>query len=225
MYYLSVAARWLFILCLPFLLLTASVAWAANSPWLYENGFKKYDISNKTGLAQSELEKTARGLISYWNSSEELIDITVEKDGETFNLFKQHEIAHLKDVKGLFRLDYAVLLAALLFTFGYSGFALYNHRRRSLARSLMWGSGITLMTMLALWVGSLVGFDRLFLQFHLLSFSNDFWQLDPTRDYLIMLFPQGFWYDVTLFCALVTAVLAVIVGGASGIYLFLTRKT
>jgi len=54
-------------------------------------------------------------------------------------------------------------------------------------------------------------FDWFFYQFHLLSFANDFWQLDPTRDYLIMLFPQGFWFDVTLLIAITTAVLAVVV--------------
>ncbi len=78
---------------------------------------------------------------------------------------------------------------------------------------------MTLALMLALGLGTLLGFDQLFLQFHLLSFANDFWQLDPTRDYLVMLFPQGFWYDATLFVALATAVGAVVLGGLAGWYL------
>ncbi len=77
--------------------------------------------------------------------------------------------------------------------------------------------------MLALGLGALFAFDQLFLQFHLLSFANDFWLLDPTRDYLIMLFPQGFWYDATLFGALATAGMAIIFGGVGGGYLILTR--
>jgi len=59
---------------------------------------------------------------------------------------------------------------------------------------------------------------------YLLSFSNEFWQLDPTRDYLIMLFPGGFWYDATIFCALATAGLAIILGGVAGGYLMFTRR-
>ena len=47
-------------------------------------------------------------------------------------------------------------------------------------------------------VGVLIGFDDLFRQFHLLSFANDFWLLDPRTDHLIQMFPQGFWFDVTL---------------------------
>jgi integral membrane protein (TIGR01906 family) len=73
--------------------------------------------------------------------------------------------------------------------------------------------------MLALGLGALLNFNQLFLQFHLLSFTNELWQLDPTRDYLIMLFPSVFWYDTTLFCALATAVGAVVLGGV-GFFIF-----
>ena len=50
----------------------------------------------------------------------------------------------------------------------------------------------------------LVGFDDLFEQFHLLSFSNDFWLLDPRTDHLIQMFPSGFWFDVTFAVGAVT---------------------
>jgi integral membrane protein (TIGR01906 family) len=59
-----------------------------------------------------------------------------------------------------------------------------------------------------------VNFEWFFYQFHLISFANDLWQLDPTTDYLIMLFPQGFWYDATFFCTVATAGMAVIAGVA-----------
>ena len=78
--------------------------------------------------------------------------------------------------------------------------------------------------MLLLGLIALLDFDRFFLQFHLISFTNDLWQLDPTKDYLIMLFPQGFWYDATLFFAVLTLVLAVILAGVAGGYLLITRR-
>ena len=56
-------------------------------------------------------------------------------------------------------------------------------------------------------------FEDFFLQFHLLSFANDFWILNPATDYLIMLFPQGFWFDAALFCALAAAAGALVLGG------------
>ena len=221
---LSIFAKSLFILCLPVLLLTASIAWAANSLWLYEYGFEKYNVSQTTGLAQSELGKAAAGLIRYFNSGEETISLTVVKDGGPFDLFNEREVAHLRDVKGLFWLDYWVLLGTLIYTLSYAGIGLFRWKdRRQLARGLVGGGGLTLALILALGLGALFNFDQLFLLFHLISFANEFWMLDPTKDYLIMLFPQGFWYDATLFCAIVTIAGAVVLGGV-GIYLIFAGR-
>ena len=49
---------------------------------------------------------------------------------------------------------------------------------------------------------SLVAFGPLFTLFHQLSFSNDFWQLDPARDVLVQLFPFNFWLEATVLLAL-----------------------
>jgi integral membrane protein (TIGR01906 family) len=223
----GIAAKWLFMLCLPFLLFTASLSWAVNSLWLYKYGFEKYNISQVTSLADSELEKAAAGLIGYFNSDEEYISLTVVKDGEPFELFNQREVIHLKDVKGLIWLDYRVLLGTLVYVLAYAGVCLFWRRReywRRLAWGVVGGSGITLVLMLALGLGTLFGFSQLFWQFHVLSFSNEFWLLDPTKDYLKMLFPDGYFYDVVLFCTLGIAGLAIILGGVAGGYLIFSRK-
>jgi len=224
---LSIIAKWIFILCLPVILLTASIGCVANSLWLYKHEFEKYSVSYTTGLSELELEKAARGLISYFNSGEEYIDIAVVKDGQPFVLFNEREVIHLKDVKGLIRLDYIVLLGTFVYSLVYALMALFWRKGiywRGLAWAVISGGGVTLALMLALRLGILLNFDRLFLQFHLFSFANDLWQLDPTKDYLIMLFPRGYFYDVTLFIALGTLVTAIILGGVAGVYLFLTRS-
>ena len=206
-------AKWLFILCLPLLLLSASIGGAVNSLSLYKYGFEKYSVGQTTGLAEVELEKAATGLIDYFNSDEEYINVTVIKDGKTFPLFNQREAVHLRDVKGLFRLDYWILLGTLIYALAYAGVNLWRKEWRRLAWGLVGGSGLTLVLILALGLGALFNFDQLFLQFHLLSFTNELWLLDPSKDYLIMLFPRGFWYNTTLFCALATGIGAVILGG------------
>jgi len=212
-------------LCLPILLLTASIGWAVNSLWLYEYGFQKYNVSQTTGLTEVELDKAATGLISYFNSDEEHISLTVVKNGEPFVLFNQQEVAHLRDVKGLIWLDYWVLLGTLVYALAYAGVSLFWRKEwRRLARGVAGGSGITLVLGLALGLGTMLGFDQLFLKFHLISFTNELWQLDPAKDYLIMLFPQGFFYDAALFCALATAGLAIILSGVAGSYLLFTRS-
>jgi integral membrane protein (TIGR01906 family) len=217
---IKIAAKWLFIICLPVLLLTASVSGAVNSLWLYKYGFDKYSVSQTTGLAQSELDRTAVGLIDYFNSGDETISLTVVKDGRSFTLFNEREVAHLRDVKGLFWLVYWLLLGTLIYALVYVGLSIFCWQdRRRLARGLAGGSCLTLILMLVLGLGTLFNFDWLFWQFHFISFANELWMLDPTQDYLIMLFPRGFWYDASLFCALATAVGAVILGGVGGWYI------
>jgi len=68
-----------------------------------------------------------------------------------------------------------------------------------LGRFLLMGGAATLGVGGLVAIGSLIGgFDRLFLLFHEISFTNDFWQLNPSRDALIAMFPQGFFFDATL---------------------------
>lgn len=206
-------AQFLFILCLPFLLLMASISGAVNCARLYQYGFEKYNVSQTTGIESAELKKAARGLIHYFNSGEEPINLTVMKDGKPFTLFNQREIVHLKDVKDLIHFGYRVLLGTFLYALAYVLYSLFWRRdKRRLAQWLMWGGGLTIAIILALGLTAVLNFDQFFLQFHLLSFANDFWMLDPSRDYLIMLFPQGFWYDATLFIALGTLAVAVMMG-------------
>ncbi len=213
---------------MPFLLLSSSIACTLNSAWLFKYGFDKYDVSTTTGLADSELDKVATGLIGYFNSGEEYIDITVKKDGKSFDLFNQREIFHLKDVKGLIWLDYWILLGMLIYALGYAGVCLFWHKRkywRHLAWGVVGGTGFTLILMLALGLGILVNIDRLFLQFHLISFANELWQLDPSSDYLIMLVPQGFQFYVARLWVLGTAGAAMVLGGVAGGYMLITRKS
>jgi integral membrane protein (TIGR01906 family) len=224
---LGTTARWLFILCLPVMLLAAVIATAVNSHWLYEYGFDKYDVSQTTGIDDTELEKAASGLISYFNSNDEFINLTVIKDGELFTLFNQKEIAHLKDVKELIWLDYRVLLATGSYVLLYATTSLcwlVEESRRQLATATIIGGGITLSLILTLGLAAVLDFENFFLRFHLISFANDLWLLDPAKDYLIMLFPQGFWYDVTIFIALATVGLAVIIAGLAGGYLLYRRR-
>ncbi|MDD5354862.1 MAG: DUF1461 domain-containing protein, partial [bacterium] len=176
--YISLIARWLFILCIPLILLTAAITAAINSQWLYEYGFEKYNVGQTTGLEDTELKKVAGGLISYFNSGEEYIDITVIKDGAPFILFNEKEIIHLKDVKSLIWLNYYVMLGALIYVMLYVGtniFVLKNKNYNQLASAAVWGSGITLGLILLLGVVAVTNFDGFFRAFHLISFANDFW--------------------------------------------------
>jgi drug/metabolite transporter (DMT)-like permease len=77
------------------------------------------------------------------------------------------------------------------------------------------GAAATLALIVAMGGLTLIDFERLFLAFHLVSFDNDLWQLDPRRDNLIRFFPFEFWFDATVTVALRTVFFAVVLAVAA----------
>ena len=146
------------------------------------------------------------------------------KDGQPLELFNQREVIHLKDVKELIQLDYQALLGTAIYVGAYAGICLFWHRKRywhRLARSAVIGSSIALGMIIAMGVGSTIqGFEQIFTQFHLFAFTNELWMLDPSRDYLIMLFPEGFWYDTGMLFGGIVAGIAGTLCGLAGGYLW-----
>lgn len=216
-----------FVLCIPAFLLSSNLTWAVNSVGLYAYGFEKHGVSETTGLSLEELTVAAQEMVQYFNSREEPIEMTVmTPDGR--DLFNEREVDHLGDVKGVVRFCYWVQVgaAAYLAAFVVGGFA---WKRRRFAPSLLWGlaggAAMAVALLLAVGLAGLVSFDWLFLSFHHLFFSGtDTWILNPATDYLIMMFPWGFFYDSALYIAGATLVEAVIVGGVAGVLLLRRRR-
>jgi len=67
---------------------------------------------------------------------------------------------------------------------------------------------------------SLVDFTELWTRFHQIAFRNDLWQLDPRTDYLIMLFPEPFWFTATIRMATLVAVQVVVLAVAGAALVF-----
>jgi integral membrane protein (TIGR01906 family) len=219
-------AYWLFIICFPVLLLTSTVHLGMSSTRIYEYGFDKYYVSQVTGLDRAQLSGIAKRLVDYFNSKVETPQIKVVKDGEEFELFHDYELIHLQDVKGLFRIDYRVQAASLAYIIIYALlFLLWRKGRwQDLAKGVRWGSALTLVLIAVLGIASIFSFEQLFIQFHLISFSNPYWMLDPSKDYLIMLFPEPFWQDIALFGGGTIAAGAFILGGIAWAVPFIYQR-
>ncbi len=219
-------AYWLFIICFPVLLLTSTVHLGMSSTRIYEYGFDKYYVSQVTGLDRAQLSGIAKRLVDYFNSKVETPQIKVVKDGEEVELFHDYELIHLQDVKGLFRIDYRVQAASLAYIIIYALlFLLWRKGRwQDLAKGVRWGSALTLVLIAVLGIASIFSFEQLFIQFHLISFSNPYWMLDPSKDYLIMLFPEPFWQDIALFGGGTIAAGAFILGGIAWAVPFIYQR-
>ncbi|MDP6605598.1 MAG: TIGR01906 family membrane protein [Dehalococcoidia bacterium] len=214
-------ARWvamaLFVLAVPVFLVLSNVRVAAMEPRVYEYSFNQYDAVGRSGVDRAQLDRAAREIVAYFGNDEPLLTTRVTIDRVEQALFNPREVEHMRDVKALFRVVFRVQEVAFVYVVGYVAAVFLWSRERSmrqLARQSI-AAGIATAGLLAMAAGAVVvGFDDLFEQFHLLSFSNDFWQLNPRTDHLIQMFPQGFWFDVTLGVGAITiaqgAVLAAI---------------
>ena len=213
----------LFIAAVPVFLITANVRWVIGSPLLYGYGFDRYDIPSVTGIERDELLSAARQIREYFGNDEELLTVSVVRYGvRVDNLYNSKEVLHMKDVKGLVRLVYGAQWATGLYlvAFALAGWLVYRRTfPRLLARYAAYGGAATVGLVIVVGLASLIGFDRLFLVFHLISFSNDLWQLDPRTDYLIAMFPQGFFLDATLWIAGATVMQACALAAAAVLYL------
>ena len=216
--------RWLpaalFVMAVPVFLVTGSIAWAFNNIGLYEGGFEKYRIAWVSGITPEDLRQVALDLRAYFNSGDEPLSVRTSIFGSERELFNEKETHHMYDVKRLLWGVYGALAvsAACLALLTAAGLALQRHAfLPTLARRTLWGGGLTVGMLALFGLLSVVAFDALFLLFHRVSFANDFWQLDPRTDYLVLLFPQGFWFDATMWAALralaAGALLAVVGGG------------
>jgi len=191
-----IAATVVMVLCLP-LFLTATVLRAEiNEPRLYYWSVSQPGVLETTGVSQAELEQACRQLIDYFNLDTVSPQTEVTIRGVRTPLFNERELVHLKDVRDLIQLDYRIQeVSGLLIAACLTILALLAARpRRAIGIALSWGGSLTLVLALVLAVASIAGFDQLFWQFHVISFSNLTWQLDPSHDHLIQMFAQPFWY-------------------------------
>ena len=220
--YLQSATRILFILAVPLFLITGSVTWAVNDAGLYNRGFEKYQINLYTGITNYDLRQAGADIRHYFNSGEEPLVLRAKVRGEEREIFNQREVAHMRDVKGLIRGVYWLAALSAVYLLGYVAVGFWRHRLGffpRLARLCLWGSVVTVGLVLTVGLFSLTGFDSLWLLFHRISFSNDLWQLDPRTDYLIIMFPVGFWFDATIRVVLSAVGGALILASVSGGYL------
>ena len=226
----------MFIAAIPIFLIATNVRWVINAPLLYRYGFDKYDIPARTGLERDELLSAARQIRDYFNSGEVYLTVSVAfGEIQVENLYNppsygpndisglSREVLHMKDVKGLVSGMYRIQAATGAYLIAFAVIGLVALRRNfvtSLMRYTGWGGLVTLGLVVFVGLVALVGFDRLFLSFHLVSFSNDLWQLDPRRHYLLVMFPQGFFFDATLWIAGSTVVEALLLTAVPATFLW-----
>jgi integral membrane protein (TIGR01906 family) len=226
------AVRWLgaaaFVIALPLFLILGNVLEVAGDRDFYLGEFVKYDVGRVTGLDQAQLVAVSEAFITYLRDPSARLDVEVTIGGARRPLFNRKEVAHMEDVQKLFTLvrDARLVAGAILLILPLVGLSLGGSGFLPRLGTLLTIGGVLTVVLLGLaGLLSLVDFSEAFVRFHEMAFSNDLWMLDPRTDYLIILYPEGFWLDATLRIAMLSAVEAVVIGGVGlGIAYFGVRR-
>lgn len=195
----------LFAVALPVAVITSNLRLLFTTKPIYTFAVRQYDVPAVTGIPEPEIERAMDEIRDYFSNDQRLLRITVvDSLGRSNPLFTPREVIHMRDVKELVQNIFSLGTVATLYVIGYAAIRVYAQRGRGLvelARLTRTSMIVSIAMGVGFAVAATLGFDRLFEQFHLLSFSNDFWQLDPTRDHLVQMFPFPFWFVSTLILA------------------------
>jgi integral membrane protein (TIGR01906 family) len=188
-----------FVLLLPLLLISTSLRGLVTDRELMLRGFRDNQVALTTGLDDAQLERIADLFVAYFQGPPGPIQMQVTVRGQSRPLFNDREVTHMEDVQALIQwfLRMQIVVAGvavirLVFVFAFDRSPL------PFGRELLWSAGLLVALVALVGVLSFIDFTELWTRFHQIAFRNDLWQLDPSSDYLIMLFPEPFWYTATI---------------------------
>ena len=69
---LSTILKWLFIITVPFLLISTSIAFWFNFSPLYNYGYQRFGVENVTGIDKAELARATDEIIDYFNAHDDI---------------------------------------------------------------------------------------------------------------------------------------------------------
>jgi integral membrane protein (TIGR01906 family) len=213
-----------FIFAVPLALITTNVRVAISEKAVYDYAVKNYGAEEASGISESELLRANDDIHDYLVNDRPgaLSPAVTNGDGETEALFNVRETAHMADVRDLtaFLFNVQLFAVALLITLAVALLVLFPPR--ALAAAALYGSVLTAGVLGVASLAALSGFDSAWSQFHGIAFTNDFWELDPDTDHLIQMYPEAFWFDITMLIGIATLLQAVLIASASVTHLILT---
>lgn len=189
--------QFLLTVSLSIFLISFSVIFTLNFRPLYYADIKLLHISRESGLSEQQIRENYDRLIDY-NS------VFYKKDLKFPSLPMSEEgRIHFQDVKRIFSsLQYACIISFIIIPAGL----LWKREKkdfRFLKRASVFAAVLPLLLGVLVWAA---GWDKAFVTFHELAFSNDYWIFDEAFDPVITILPDAFF----LHCALLMAAVLIL---------------
>jgi integral membrane protein (TIGR01906 family) len=210
---------------LPLALITTNVRVAISEKAVYDYSVRHYGAAEASGIRERELIQANREIHDYLTNQRDgsLAPVVLNAGGQPEALFSVREAAHMADVRNLVGVLFGGQVLALGALVALAVVILVLWPPRALAAAALYGSVLTVFVLVLASMVAMSGFDSAWSQLHGLAFTNDFWELDPQRDHLIQMYPETFWFDITMLIGVAIVFEAVVISAASAGYLVLSR--
>jgi integral membrane protein (TIGR01906 family) len=214
-----------FVLLLPLLIIGTSLRALVTDRDFMLRGFHDNQVAQTTGLDQAQLEHIADAFVAYFQAPPGQLQMQVTAFGQPRPLFSDKEVQHMEDVQALIQVFLKLQIVAAAIVVVRVALAFVPDRQLApLGRDMLLSTGLMIALIALIGVLSFIDFDALWTRFHQVAFRNDLWLLDPSRDYLIMLFPEPFWFAATVRMALTVALQTVVVAVVGTALLIVGRR-
>jgi len=171
-----------------FLLITAVQYFSFNEDYILKN------IDKNVPVPSDDLQVISEKLADYLENKEDSLAFEITFAGETRAAFNSREIQHMVDVKEIYiKLNYLKLISLLIII---SIIAL--NRKKYLLSAMYYSAGLSFGISILLALVFTINFNKAFIFFHEIAFSNDLWLLDPRTDLLINLLPLSFFTNISI---------------------------
>lgn len=156
------------------------------------------NVYEDAGVSREEQALIDRDLADYLRGAIDSLDRRVTFRGEEVDCaFNERELKHMRDVRRLFEIGFAVRRALIALTALLLIAAALTGGRAGLSAAVS-AALIALIAAAGALAVKLAGFSRVFIAFHHLAFSNDLWLLDPATDAMIRMLPEEFFAGMAL---------------------------
>jgi len=160
-----------------------------SGTWLYALDVERLDIPSLSGLSRETVLRNYKAVIDFLNpfSKKEfsMPDLAASENG----------VAHFEDCKTLMTAIYLIGAAALLFLV-----VILIARAGRIRTGSYLAAAVTALALPAA-VGAYIAidFERAFILFHKIFFSNDYWVFDPATDPVITILPERYFMHCGIF--------------------------
>lgn len=161
----------------------------------YQALWVRYGVPEETGMTIEELSRAGDTLIAYLTGKAASPQVEATISGQKRPLFGADEITHLEDVRRLFQSGLTAEWLSIAAAFAGTMLLSAVRRRRAAGMAFTAAGVVSFLTIIALAIPAAADFGSWWTDFHLLTFTNDLWRLDPNTDWLIRMFPEEFFFS------------------------------